>query len=307
MGSILLALTFLFTSVGISTTAYAASDSQSLKKIIISKTTKTVYIGQKYKIKVESVKPEDADSSVKWKTSNEKIATVDKNGVVTGKKKGTVTITAVSKNNNKVKAKCRVTVKKFKKTSIDYDSKVSNLGSGSTLIYHDFDDAEHEDFYIIKTYDQLKALKKRIKKTYDIKNFYKSNSVWYQNEKYADGLNGDEILEMLGKYDKKFFKKNILYYNCIDFTEKDKGYDITYSFECTKVEKKISSNGKLTCYMHIKRSVEKTKKVRDLVDQNTSVYLIELKKADISGVQAFKLKHYEYFDLEYIEQTVEMD
>ena len=45
--------------------------------------------------------------NIKWSTSNKKIATV-KNGKVTGKKKGTVTITARC---GRLKAKCKVTVK----------------------------------------------------------------------------------------------------------------------------------------------------------------------------------------------------
>ncbi len=50
------------------------------------------------------------NKDVTYKTSNKKIATVDKNGKVKGIKKGTVTITAISKDGKK-KATCTVTVK----------------------------------------------------------------------------------------------------------------------------------------------------------------------------------------------------
>lgn len=49
-----------------------------------------------------SVSPANADNkSVKWKSSNKKIAAVDENGVVTAKKKGDVVITATSKDGSK--------------------------------------------------------------------------------------------------------------------------------------------------------------------------------------------------------------
>ena len=48
------------------------------------------------------------DSIAKWKSSNNKIATVDKKGKITAKKKGTTIITVKS---GKKTVKCKVTVK----------------------------------------------------------------------------------------------------------------------------------------------------------------------------------------------------
>ena len=83
--------------------------------------------GDKLKLKVKSVRPVGASSRVKWSTSNKNIATVKtiSTGVqVTAKKKGTVTITAKSKANPKVKAVCRIKV--YQKTeSIKLKSKKS--------------------------------------------------------------------------------------------------------------------------------------------------------------------------------------
>ena len=57
----------------------------------------------KVKVSVYKTKPSKASKSVKWKSSNKKVATVSKSGYVTGKKKGTVKITATSKKNKKAK------------------------------------------------------------------------------------------------------------------------------------------------------------------------------------------------------------
>ncbi|MBQ8316848.1 MAG: Ig-like domain-containing protein [Lachnospiraceae bacterium] len=60
---------------------------------------------------VATVRPIDArNKELIWTSSDEKIATVDQNGKVTGIKRGTVTITATSKDNTDVKAECKVTV-----------------------------------------------------------------------------------------------------------------------------------------------------------------------------------------------------
>ena len=51
-----------------------------------------------------------------YKTSNKKIATVSKKGILRAKKNGTVTITAIAKNNKKAKATTTVTVGKVVKS-----------------------------------------------------------------------------------------------------------------------------------------------------------------------------------------------
>lgn len=306
--SVLVAVVLVFVSVGVA--PVPAVSAAAPKAITLSKTSKTVYVGQKYKLKVKAVTPKKADTAVKWKTSDKKIATVDKNGTITGKKKGTVTITAVSKSNSKIKAKCKVTVKKFKTTNIDFKDKVIS-GGGLELLHLNFDSNKHEDPHIIKTYDELKELKKRIKKYYYIRSYYDEDSPFFGSEIKEKNLIGDNIIEKLDKYDKKFFKTKALYYNCIDFTSIIEGEDINYSFDCVKVQKKISSKGKLTCYMYVKRKIKDFKPSKELNHTayvyNSSAYFIELNQKDISGVQDYKLKHYEAIDLEYIDVYDSMD
>ena len=59
-----------------------------------------------------TVYPKNANNkSVSWKSSNSKIATVNRKGKVTAKKKGTCFITATAKDGSKKSAKCKIVVK----------------------------------------------------------------------------------------------------------------------------------------------------------------------------------------------------
>jgi len=79
-------------------------------KITLDVTKATLARGKKLTLEVTEWTPSDADpQTVVWKTSNKKIATVNSAGVVTAKKKGKATITAVTWNGKSVK--CVVTVK----------------------------------------------------------------------------------------------------------------------------------------------------------------------------------------------------
>ena len=84
----------------------------SAKKVTISLNKKkcTLQVGKTVKLKAK-VKPSKKKKKVTFKTSNKKVATVSKKGVVKGKKAGKTTITAKIKGTKK-KAVCKVTVKK---------------------------------------------------------------------------------------------------------------------------------------------------------------------------------------------------
>lgn len=79
--------------------------------LTLNKTKATLTKGKTTTLKV-TAKPSDAtNKAVTWKSSNTKIATVDKNGKVKAVKKGTVTITATAKDGSGKKVTCKVTVK----------------------------------------------------------------------------------------------------------------------------------------------------------------------------------------------------
>lgn len=79
-----------------------------------------------YKLKLKYSK---GDSVKKWKSSNTKVATVSKKGVVKAKKKGTVKITAVMKSGKKATCKISVTAKKKKSSSGKGNSKSKGGGT----------------------------------------------------------------------------------------------------------------------------------------------------------------------------------
>lgn len=115
-------------STGIS----ADAASKKPTKITLKATSKTVDIKGKVTVSVKSVKPAKASKSVTWKSSNKKIATVSSKGVVTGKKKGTVKITATSKKNKKVKATVTIKVKNLVPTKVTLSKKTVELTVGNT-------------------------------------------------------------------------------------------------------------------------------------------------------------------------------
>ncbi len=80
------------------------------KKVKLNKTKLSMNIGESKKLTAKITPENVTDTTIKWKTSNKKVATVDKNGKIIAKKKGTCVITAVTSNGKK--AKCKITVKK---------------------------------------------------------------------------------------------------------------------------------------------------------------------------------------------------
>ena len=82
-----------------------------LTKITITSEVKEVYVGGTLQL-TASVEPADVPEAVVWSSSDEKTATVDQKGVVTGIKEGTVTVKLASKADENMCATVEITVVK---------------------------------------------------------------------------------------------------------------------------------------------------------------------------------------------------
>lgn len=91
----------------------------------------TVTKGKSIKVTVTAA-PKDASNKVTWKSSNSKVAKVDKKGKISAKKAGTATITATAKDGSKKKVSFKVKVVTGKVTSIKVDKTEVALVVGGT-------------------------------------------------------------------------------------------------------------------------------------------------------------------------------
>ena len=83
-----------------------------VRSITLNKKKATLKTGKSLTLKIKKIAPADAVKlDVKWKSSNKKVAAVDKNGRVTAKKPGTCEITCTAKDGSKVYVVCKITVK----------------------------------------------------------------------------------------------------------------------------------------------------------------------------------------------------
>lgn len=96
----------------------------TIASITLNYTQYALEVGQS-KTLVAVTSPESAVKSVTWYSSNNKIATVSKNGKVTAVTAGTVTITA--KTTNGLKAICKVTVKEKSDTTVTNSAVNGNI------------------------------------------------------------------------------------------------------------------------------------------------------------------------------------
>ena len=128
-------LAFLMACSGLTSMPVEVQAAKKPTKITVSASTKTLYVGDSFALKVKSVKPQNASKAVTYTSSNKSIATVNSKGKVTAKKKGKVTITVRSKLNKKVRAKCTVTVKQqVKKITVkNVVNKTAVIKKGKTL------------------------------------------------------------------------------------------------------------------------------------------------------------------------------
>lgn len=94
----------------------AAPATVSAAPVRLNKSSVTVLVGKTYQLKVKGTK-----KKAKWSSSNKKVATVNSKGVITGKKAGTVKVTAKI---GKKKYTCKVKIKANKwTTSVKYQQR----------------------------------------------------------------------------------------------------------------------------------------------------------------------------------------
>ncbi len=102
-----------------------------VKDVRIENSKEKMIKGSKITLKYE-ISPSNAfNQKVTWKSSNPKIASVSKKGVVKGRKPGTATITVTTVDGKKT-AKCRVTVKNLIKVKSVKLDKVAFINTGDT-------------------------------------------------------------------------------------------------------------------------------------------------------------------------------
>ncbi|NBH14462.1 hypothetical protein D3Z36_09810 [Lachnospiraceae bacterium] len=92
--------------------------------------------GKSVKLKAV-VSPVDAlDKRLKWTSSNKKVATVTADGIVTGRKKGTATITAKARDGSGVKGRYKITVMPHTVKKIALKSRTKTLVTGKKVKVH---------------------------------------------------------------------------------------------------------------------------------------------------------------------------
>lgn len=124
------------------------------------------------------------DTTVTWKSDNENVATVDSNGKITAKNKGTANITATSKGDTSLVATCVITVKKVSlkddKGNVVY---VLENGNYREATYADYE--KKDTVFYIKTE----------KKLYKYTGWQTIDGFTYYYNKDGNFVTGDQVIQ----------------------------------------------------------------------------------------------------------------
>lgn len=154
---ILVALLFIFISDDKSM-AYAKDDFD------ISDDSMSLYVGKSYTLEVSDYL-DNEEYTVQWSSKNKDIATVSQSGKVTGKKKGTTTITATIGN---VDLKCKVTVKKVPPTYKQVVTQAKKYKKKGYVVYDTIDLGNHARLYAAPGSGVSEPTDKKLYVTYGI-------------------------------------------------------------------------------------------------------------------------------------------
>lgn len=96
---------------GASVTIDVTVDGKKVENITLSSTEHTMYVGETTTL-TATVTPDDAtNKGIMWVSSDDNVAIVDENGVVTGVSAGQAVIHAVAKDGSGIEATCTITIK----------------------------------------------------------------------------------------------------------------------------------------------------------------------------------------------------
>ena len=112
------------------------NSSKKVQKLTIKAPSKKLAAGKKVKLTLKVAPQNATNKAVKWKTSNQKYATVAKNGKITLKKTGSgkkVTITATAKDGSGKKASIKIKIMKHAVKSIKLKASKKTLKAGKTM------------------------------------------------------------------------------------------------------------------------------------------------------------------------------
>ncbi|AKN31469.1 hypothetical protein Ccar_11600 [Clostridium carboxidivorans P7] len=115
----------------VTVTAKDVPQTVSVTGISLDKSIESIKAGSVLELKATVVPENATNKNVTWKSSDETVATVDKDGVVKGVKAGTADITVVSEDNEVLKANCTVTVRAANSLDITNPTLKSKLAAAA--------------------------------------------------------------------------------------------------------------------------------------------------------------------------------
>ena len=106
----------------------------AVTSVSLNKTNVTINVGQSVKLNATVLPYDASNKTITWKSTGTAVATVS-NGVVTGKKAGSVTITATSVNGKKASAKVTVKAIPIAVTGITLNKNYALIGAGKNTSF----------------------------------------------------------------------------------------------------------------------------------------------------------------------------